>query len=532
MAVTSELGAAARLFRDLPGFLAGRLDREACERTVRHDLARREENLLDTLRRGVFAFPERPYARLFRHAGLGYDDVAALVARCGVEDTLAQLRDAGVYVTLGEFKGRVPIRRGSLEVHTRPHDFDNPLAVRHLQTGSGGSRGAPTRLFVDLAHYARDAIYIYLAGDVHGFARRRVALWRPPPPYSAGLKLAMKHLRAGRPVARWFAQRPLRFDRTGWKYAAVTRSIVATARMLGHPLATPEHVPLAEAHRIAAWIAEVRRSGATAAVDSNAASLVRLCRAAIERGIDISGTLFRSGGEPLTDTKRRVIGESGCRVVAHYSMSETGMVGVGCGDPQGPDDVHMLLDKLAVITRRKGEPGGPQVEVNLYTTLVPTPPRLLVNFESDDYGRLEHRQCGCPFGALGYSLHLREIRSWDKLTSEGMTFVGDDLIRLLEEILPARFGGGPGDYQFVEREGEDGLPRVELLASPRLGPIDEGEAVETVIGFLNNVPRASDAYGERWRQADTLRLRRAEPHATFASKILPLHVARKGSVDG
>ncbi len=117
------------------------------------------------------------------------------------------------------------------------------------------------------------------------------------------------------------------------------------------------------------------------------------------------------------------------------------------------------------------------------------------------------------------------IRSYEKLTSEGMTFIGSDLIRLVEDVLPARFGGGATDYQFVEEE-ENGLPKVNLVISPRVGPIDEPQAIDAVIGFLNSIPNASDDYGERWREARTLRVVRSEPHVTGASKILALHVTK------
>jgi hypothetical protein len=91
---------------------------------------------------------------------------------------------------------------------------------------------------------------------------------------------------------------------------------------------------------------------------------------------------------------------------------------------------------------------------------------------SDDYADVVERRCACPLGALGHHTHFHNDRSHEKLSSEGMTFLGHDLIRLAEEVLPAQFGGGPTDYQFVEVE-RDGLPRVDLLVSPRLGELDE-----------------------------------------------------------
>jgi hypothetical protein len=39
-------------------------------------------------------------------------------------------------------------------------------------------------------------------------------------------------------------------------------------------------------------------------------------------------------------------------------------------------------------------------------------------------------------------------------------------------VLPARFGGNPTDYQFVERE-RHGLPKVSLVVSPHIGSLDQ-----------------------------------------------------------
>ncbi len=103
----------------------------------------------------------------------------------------------------------------------------------------------------------------------------------------------------------------------------------------------------------------------------------------------------------------------------------------------------------------------------LFTTLLPTSAKVLLNFESDDYGViLTERECGCPIGELGFERHLHTIRSYEKLTSEGMNFVGGDLLRLVEEVLPSRFGGGPPDYQLVEEE-VDGLAEGERRTSAR-----------------------------------------------------------------
>jgi hypothetical protein len=302
----------------------------------------------------------------------------------------------------------------------------------------------------------------------------------------------------------------------------LTAYAVMMSRGLGRPVPRPEHVPLEEAGRVAAWLAQQASRGRPAVLNTNSASAVRVAMAARAARIDIGGTLFRCGSEPLTDGKLDAIIAAGARAVCNYSMSEIGRIGFACAQPAAIDDVHLLTDKVAVIQRPRKE-----VPINLYTTLLPTTPKLMLNAESDDYGTLVARDCGCDLSRLGYHLHFHTIRSVDKLTSEGMTFIGNDLVRLVEEVLPRRFGGGATDWQLVETE-ENGLPKVDLMASPRLGSLDERAVIDSALAFLDAIPGASDNFGDRWRAAGTLRLRRAEPFATGSSKILALHTVKRG----
>ncbi len=69
-----------------------------------------------------------------------------------------------------------------------------------------------------------------------------------------------------------------------------------------------------------------------------------------------------------------------------------------------------------------------------------------------DQAVVSERACGCPYQQLGWTTHLHGIRSFEKLTAAGMTFLDTDVIRVLEEVLPGRFGGIPSDYQLVEEE--------------------------------------------------------------------------------
>jgi len=107
-----------------------------------------------------------------------------------------------------------------------------------------------------------------------------------------------------------------------------------------------------------------------------------------------------------------------------------------------------------------------------------------------------------------------------------MTFLGSELISLVEDILPSRFGGDPTDYQLVEEE-EGGLPKVSIAVSPRVGDIDERQVILTVLDRIRSYPGCKSMMADLWRDGQTLRVVRREPFVTGAAKILPLHILRK-----
>jgi hypothetical protein len=129
--------------------------------------------------------------------------------------------------------------------------------------------------------------------------------------------------------------------------------------------------------------------------------------------------------------------------------------------------------------------------------------------------------------AYGYVDHIRQIRSYRKLTGEGVTLMGGEMLQVLEEVLPARFGGSPIDYQLVEEEDEAGFTRLSLIVSPRVQLSDEWAAVETVLEALRRSSVAADAAGAIWAKAGSLRIKRMEPITTGSAKLLPLHLASR-----
>jgi hypothetical protein len=272
-----------------------------------------------------------------------------------------------------------------------------------------------------------------------------------------------------------------------------------------------------EAIRVARWVARTIEERGGCHLRGYVSLLVRVSQAAAQAGLDLTGAVFGGGGEPPTAAKVAQIRRSGARYLPSYNVTELGQVGTPC--------LRLCADHLALIQRRRRVAGTDiDVDAFLFTTLLPSAPKLAINVETDDYGVVERRACGCPWETEGLAVHVRGIRSFSKLTGEGMTLIGSDVLHLLEEVLPARFGGSPTDYQLVEEEDEHGLTRLQLLISPRVLLESEGAVVEMLLRGLAAAGPRADLARATWAAAGTLRVERREPIWTGRGKLMPLHL--------
>ena len=202
----------------------------------------------------------------------------------------------------------------------------------------------------------------------------------------------------------------------------------------------------------------------------------------------------------------------------------------GCLTSEHPDDVHLFQDLHALVQVgprdvATGPSGAGRCSSHRFA---PARPLIFLNVSMGDQAVVERRACGCPLESLGWTTHLHSIRSFEKLTSGGMTFLDTDLARVLDEVLPGRFGGGPTDYQLLEEEDADGAPSVRLLVHPAVGPLNAEAVADVFLAALGRQSGAERAMELHWRATRMLRVERRPPLATTTTgKVLHLHQWRR-----
>jgi hypothetical protein len=159
----------------------------------------------------------------------------------------------------------------------------------------------------------------------------------------------------------------------------------------------------------------------------------------------------------------------------------------------------------------------------MVSSLRASAPFILLNYCLGDQAEVSQRPCGCPFERLGWTTHLRGVRSFEKLTAGGVNLLDSDVIRILEDILPARFGGGPTDYQLVELEDASGRPSLRLRVHPGLGAIDEAAVAEAFLAAISRGSGVERVMGLAWKEGNLLKIERAVPEVTMG-KVHHVHV--------
>jgi hypothetical protein len=492
---------------------------EVARATVTAERAAREERFLRSLDVLVWPYGSSPARRLLDHAGMEPEDVARLVADEGLDGALAVLRDTGVYVSYEEYQGSRLALRGSATFEFAPSDFFNPATVADYLGSTGGSRGAGTTVELSFAYERRQAVLRSLGYQASGTLGAPSAIWLPVFPSAAGFGAVIKAMGGGNPPERWFSQIA---NRTAGVTAHKQQfnsllPLLNTVARTHVPL--PEHVPTSDPDPVVDWLADALRREGRATIAGYASSITAAARRATERGVDLTGSVAYPASEPVTTAKLDTMRAAGMATWPLYAFVPEGAIGMACPHLP-PEEYHLWDHDLAVVPRRRERDDGVEVDAFCWTSLSIEAPRVLLNVENDDYGDVhtDDTRCTCLLGVIGVRTRLGGIRGLSKVVAAGISVPGEVFDRITDEALPARVGGGPGDFQFVEDE-VDGGAVVSLRVSPDLGSVDEDLALDVVTAILGESDNGVLAT-EVWRPAGTLRVVRAAPLQTRAGKTL------------
>jgi len=516
--VSDDLGMLARLTRAWPPFLRHPITVAQADAWHRERLATRESWFLRVAEQQIYAVPHSPYLRLLRMAGCELGDLRALVRQDGVEGALAQLLRRGVYVTFDEFKGRRPAVRGSQRLTFVEHEFDNARAPLHYTVRTGGTGGRRSRVPRSLGFTLETGYATLSSLDAYDLLGVPQSFWMTGP-----VNYLLRNPKMAIPSDRWFY--PL--TPLPWWVRLGAFYLAGLARLAGHRLPLPTHADIQQPDTLVAWIVRQRQSAARVCLNVTVSAGVRIASAATRSGISLDGVTFLLFAEPYTEARRHTVEASGARAFINYGSQEVSTAATSCAIPTAADDVHVFDSRYAVVQRqRQLDDWGPPIDALVFTSLTDDSPKTLLNVETGDFADLERRDCDCKLGTLGLRTHLANIRSFEKLTGEGMTFARSNLTQIVESVLPARFGGTSVDYQVVEEERPGGLPRLVLRVSPAVGTLDEAAIRATFLEALAQEGALEQYMAAFWARANTVEVARETPHVTAVGKVLPFQVLR------
>jgi len=498
--------------REIKKFVDSPLTIEECRAFVERNVQRREENFLHMVSSLVYGRKKSPYRTLLEHAQIAEADVKAMVHKSGIEETLRFLKDEGIYFTFEEFKGRCTTIRKGREFSFSPSDFQNDFSSALGRVCSGSSQGSGTMINWGHDYLLNRAIHEMIMFDMYDCRSSPCTVWYPVFPSHVVL-YALRLRKMKMPIQVWHS--PVRFPKKqnlqDWLDLHMYKNVALKNIEL-------QHVPLNDPSLIVEWAAGMIQQHGKCSISTFASGAVRICQAAQEKGISIASTIFFVAGEPLTLRKRREIEKCGCAAVNAYYFSEGGFVGCTCPTAATADAVHFFSDSFSVIQHERELAHCDQkVQAFLFSSFYRNCPIVMLNLENGDHGNISDVQCGYAGEQRVAAQHISNIRSFEKITTEGVTFYIDDFVRVIEEYFPKRFGGASIDYQLVEEETTEGISRLYIYIHPKHADVTLQAVKEVLLTHVSKTGER-DSRVSMWKQIEALQIKRVAPIVTVRGK--------------
>ncbi len=526
MSILKGISDLFRFYSDLYRFLGDKITLEDSKGIIAQRLKKRDEMFLEFIKEKIYENEECPYLKLIRTTGLEFEDIESFVASRGVESTLKELAERGVYLTIDEFKGRSVCKRNGHTFSIREEDFNNLTSASGINGATGGTRSHGTPVFFNFDYIQEKSVLRRILLDAFDISDYPCIVWFPD---GLGLSVTLEIAKLGKPPLKWFF--PLHWaiqKRSNWfssfRYWLMIESIVATASLRGVHLPRPEYIDFEDSIEVAKYLSDIIKKHGGCYVITYPNFALKACRAAKEKGLRIAGTWFLLGGEPFTDLKKKEIESVGAKGAGFYISTESGPISLTCPNPRETDDSHLLESHVAVIEkRREVKFSSLTVDAFLLTSFLSEGPKMLLNVEMGDFGVIEKRSCGCKLEKLGLLEHIHTIRSFEKMTGIRMSTLDNGLLRIVEEVLPGRFGGSVADYQIVEVEG-DGITELDLLISPDISGINEKRVLETIMDKLRETGKNSGLSADMLEKIRNIKIKRENPKRTKVGKVFSFYV--------
>ena len=296
---------------------------------------------------------------------------------------------------------------------------------------SGLLRAAPTGLantvYQDLDHIGEISVNEMIALNAHGMLGVPTIHWTHILP-GAGIRLILQHALHAQHTQRWYSVIGWRDSKYWFRYGVATKYMLAWMKAWGVSVEGPHIVNSDQPSVIARALRDTFDSHGRVLLCSGVSQAVRVCLAAQQQDLDLTGTAVRVNSEPLTPAKAARIEDAGMRIITGYSSVETGRMGDGCPNRAQVDDVHIWKNAFALFTHPYTLPDRDlTVPAFNLTSLRQNAPKVMLNYQSDDYGVVETRKCGCVLDRFGYTTHAHTIRSYSKLVGEGVTLIGNEM---------------------------------------------------------------------------------------------------------
>jgi hypothetical protein len=477
----AEVWKYSRMLRAIVQHLRSPLEADP-EGIIRKEMEDRGDNFLAHATT-VMSLPEHPYAQMFRLAGSSYADLESSVRRDGVEATLEKLLEEGVFLTHDEFRGKKEIVRSGRHIPALPSIWNNPASKGGYVQSSSGTSGRPVTTFYSVAaarHGENMGVLFLREFNFSGSARVSLAPILP----GFGLFSAISTGRLIGGYDRWFATGGA--NRKNLHYRIVTRLLVAEAKLLGLRVPYPTYLEQNDFLPAAQYIKKRLDAGDQAGMNGFVSAIARVAEAALSNGLDLTGCSALTGGEALTDAKRQLIESAGIKVYSSYATTDFGGIGMPCSQMSTMNCGHVMKHAIALVSRTQKSAWNDTHVNSLYaTSLLPIASRIFINAEIGDTGIIEKATCDCSFSKLGFDLQVRDVAAIRMVTAQGVTIEITELIPLLEEKLPARFGGHSGDYQLCEAEAGS---QTEIVLRIRPG-VSAAPPNDILKHFLDEVKR-------------------------------------------